>query len=202
MGPVFSMKDLGHLHYFLGMEVHRSSYGMHLSQFKYIMDHLTCINMLDCKPVSNPAVSGKHLSLYDGKPLSDIIEFRSVVSALQYLTFIRSDIALHINQVCQFMHKPTTTHWIAVKRILRYLKSTPDHGLVYKPGSLTISAFTDSDYVGDLMIVSLLVDIASSLILTLFSRVPRNKEVFLVPARSLNIVSLQLQPQQFHGFAN
>ncbi|KAM1791281.1 hypothetical protein ACFX12_035264 [Malus domestica] len=105
--------------------------------------------MVDCKPVSTPAVSGKRLSLYDGEPLQDITEFMSVVGALQYLTFTRPDIAFSVNQVCQFMHQPTTTHWIAVKRILRYLKSTPDHGLVYKPGPLTLTAFADSDYAGD-----------------------------------------------------
>ncbi|KAM1277315.1 hypothetical protein ACFX13_030432 [Malus domestica] len=149
MGSVFSMKDLGPLHYFLGMEVHRSSNGIHLSQSKYISDLLHRTNMVACKPVSTPAVSGKRLSLYDGEPLQDITKFRSVVGALQYLTFTRPDIAFSVNQVCQFMHQPTTTHWIAVKRILRYLKSTPDHGLVYKLGPLTLTAFADSDYAGD-----------------------------------------------------
>ena len=47
------------------------------------------------------------------------------------------------------MHTPTTTHWAAVKLILRYLKSTSDHGLVYKPGELRLTAYADADYTGD-----------------------------------------------------
>lgn len=50
------------------------------------------------------------LSLYGGDPLPDPIEYQSVVRALQYLTLTCSDISFAINQVCQFMHQPTTTH--------------------------------------------------------------------------------------------
>ncbi|XP_048436024.1 uncharacterized mitochondrial protein AtMg00810-like [Pyrus x bretschneideri] len=149
MARLFSMKDLGPLSYFLGMEVHRSANGMHMAQAKYVMDLLTRTNMLDCKPVSTHAINGHRLSLYDGEPFSDVTEFRSVVGVLQYLTFTRPDIAFAVNQVCQYMHRPTTTHWIAVKHILRYLKTTPDHGLVYKPSSFNLVAYADADYAGD-----------------------------------------------------
>lgn len=39
------------------------------------------------------------------------------------------DIASSINKQSQFMHKPTTTHWIIAKCILRHLKGIMDHGL-------------------------------------------------------------------------
>lgn len=47
------------------------------------------------------------------------------------------------------MHSPTNIHWIAVKRILRYLKFSINYGLKYQPGSLFISAYSDDDYAGD-----------------------------------------------------
>lgn len=47
------------------------------------------------------------------------------------------------------MHSPTTLHWQAVKRILRYLKATYDHGLRYQPGKLELNAYSDADYAGD-----------------------------------------------------
>jgi histone deacetylase 1/2 len=47
------------------------------------------------------------------------------------------------------MQSPTTTHWTAAKRILRYLKFSITHGLLYKPGALSISAYSDADYAGD-----------------------------------------------------
>ena len=87
------------------------------------------------------------MSLYDGDPLPNPIEYRSVVGVLQYLTLTCPDISFSVNQVCQLMHQPTTTHWIAMKRILRYLKNTPAHGLFYQPGSLRLEAYSDADYV-------------------------------------------------------
>ncbi|XP_050104869.1 uncharacterized mitochondrial protein AtMg00810-like [Malus sylvestris] len=149
LGQKFSMKDLGPLHYFLGMEIQRTPIAMYLTQSKYILDLLKKTNMCDAKPLTTPATTGRKLSLYEGEPLSDGTLFRSIVGALQYLLFTRPDIAFAVNQVCQYMHSPTTTHWAAVKRILRYLKATPDHGIVYKPSSLTLTAFADVDYAGD-----------------------------------------------------
>lgn len=84
--------------------------------------------------------SGKKLSLYDGEALSDPTEYRSVVGALQYLTITRPDISFAVNQVSQSMHQLTKIHSTAVKRILRYLKTTPDYGLLYKPSSLHLQA--------------------------------------------------------------
>ncbi|KAM1704686.1 hypothetical protein TB1_026177 [Malus domestica] len=150
LGQKFSMKDLGPLHYFWGMEITRTQTAMYLTQSKYILDLLKRTKMADAKPLSTPALPGRKLSLYEGEPLDDGTNFRSVVGALQYLLFTRPDIAFAVNQVCQYMHSPTTTHWAAVKRILRYLKATHDRGIVYKPGSLSLTAFADADYAGDL----------------------------------------------------
>lgn len=47
------------------------------------------------------------------------------------------------------MHKPTTTHWVVVKRILYYLKVTPNHGIIYRPNSFHLTAYADADYAGD-----------------------------------------------------
>ncbi|CAL2227672.1 unnamed protein product [Prunus armeniaca] len=101
------------------------------------------------KPVSTLALSSKRLSLHDSDPLPDVTEYRSVVGALQYLTITRPDISFAINQVCQFVHQPTTIHWISVKRILHYLKATYFHGLFYKPSSLCLTTYSDTDYAVD-----------------------------------------------------
>ncbi|PKI45751.1 hypothetical protein CRG98_033884 [Punica granatum] len=55
-----------------------------------------------------------------------------------------------VNQVCQFMHCSTTAHWMAVKRILRYLKGTITYGLHIRPGSISsIHGFSDADWAGN-----------------------------------------------------
>ena len=113
------------------------------------MDLLFCTKFQDVKPLSSLAPSGKKLSLFDGDPLQDPKEYQSVVGALQYLTITCPDISFAVNQVCQFMHQPTTSHWTAVKRILLYLKHTPDHGLYYQPSPLHLEAYFDVDYAGN-----------------------------------------------------
>jgi histone deacetylase 1/2 len=50
----FALKDLGELHYFLGIEVNKVPNGIILSQDKYASDLLKIVNMSDCKPVSSP----------------------------------------------------------------------------------------------------------------------------------------------------
>ncbi|XP_048431184.1 uncharacterized mitochondrial protein AtMg00810-like [Pyrus x bretschneideri] len=149
LGTLFSMKDLGPLHYFLGVEVHYCGQQMHLNQAKYALDLLTRTNFLDVKPVSTPVPSGHKLSAYDGEPHNNPEMYMSVVGALQYLTITRPDLSYAVNQVCQFMQSPKTSHWQAVKRILRYVKATYNHGLVYKPGSTNLTAYSDADYAGN-----------------------------------------------------
>jgi hypothetical protein len=120
----FALKDLGGLHYFLGIEVNKCENGIILTQEKYVMDLLKNAGMEKCKPVSTPLSTSTKLSLHVGGALGpeDSTRYRSIVGALQYLTLTRPDIAFSVNKVCQFLHAPTTEHWSAVKRILRYLK--------------------------------------------------------------------------------
>jgi hypothetical protein len=70
------------------------------------------------------------------------------VGALQYCTLTRPDIAFSVNQLCQHIHNPTAVHWSAVKRVLRFLKNTVDHGLFYSKTTLQLNAFFDSDWAG------------------------------------------------------
>lgn len=110
----FAMKDLGDLHFFLGIEAKRTSTALVLTQTKYTLDLLTRTHMQDSKPCPTPLASGSKLSAYDGAPLSDATEYRSIVGALQCLPLTRPDICYAVNQVCQFMHALTTVHLQAV----------------------------------------------------------------------------------------
>lgn len=146
----FSVKDHEELHYFLGIEAHRTTDGLHLSQRRYILDLLDRTNMMGSKPVTTPMATSPKLSLHTGIRFSDPTEYRSVVGSLQYLSFTRPDISFSVNRLSQFMDSPTMDHWNAVKRVLRYLAGTSDHGIFLKRGnSTTLHAFSDADWAGD-----------------------------------------------------
>ncbi|KAJ0581064.1 putative RNA-directed DNA polymerase [Helianthus annuus] len=147
LSSMFAIKDLGPLHYFLGIEVVRNDLDLILSQQKYISDLMQKSGLSDCKPVNSPMSTSQILMPNDSPLLSDPTKYRQIVGALQYATLSRPDIAFSVNKVCQFMHAPTENHWTAVKRILRYLKGTTDLGLRirHNSGSL-LHAFTDADW--------------------------------------------------------
>ena len=125
---IFQVKDLGSLSYFLGVEADRNSQGLHLCQNKYICDLLHRTKMVGAKPLASPIVTGTKLSSFDGEVLSDPTDYRHIIGALQYCTITRPDIAYVVNQLCQYMHQPRSSHWQAMKRVLRYLKGTVNDG--------------------------------------------------------------------------
>jgi hypothetical protein len=145
----FAMKDLGPLHHFLGMAVQRQGGSLFLSQRQYALDILAHHGMSDCKPCSTPVDTCAKVSADEGPPLADPTDYRSLVGALQYLTFTRPDIAYAVQQVCLYMHDPREIHLVAAKRILRYLQGTVDHGLIIprtSPSQLVV--YTDADWAG------------------------------------------------------
>jgi hypothetical protein len=61
------------------------------------------------------------------------------------------NISFAINQLCQLiLHNPSTTHWSAVKSVLRYLKGTINHGLYFGCRTLSLNAYCDLDWIGGL----------------------------------------------------
>ncbi|CAH9112472.1 unnamed protein product [Cuscuta epithymum] len=145
----FSVKDLGMLHHFLGIEVVPTPTGIFLTQRQYILHILESCKMHGAKEATTPMCTKSSLSLTDGTSPADATQYRRTLGLLQYLSFTRPDISFAVNRLSQFMHAPTETHWQGVKRILRYLKGTLDHGLFLRRSSpLTLSVFSDSDWGG------------------------------------------------------
>ncbi|VVA38603.1 PREDICTED: ribonuclease H domain-containing, partial [Prunus dulcis] len=150
LGQVFDMKDIGQLTYFLGLEVSYQSNGdLFVNQAKYARDLLKRAGMETCKPSITPCKPHCHVLTTDGTLLPDPTMFRSLVGALQYLTFTRPDLAYAVNTVCQFMTAPTDIHMTLVKRILRYVQGTLSYGLTFTSGSSVLVGYSDADWAGD-----------------------------------------------------
>jgi hypothetical protein len=82
-----------------------------------MLDILERAGMLNRKPCSTPMDTHSKLSL-NGVTVVDPTYYRSIASALQYLTFTRPDIAYAVQQVCLYMHDPREPHLGVMKRIL------------------------------------------------------------------------------------
>ncbi|KAB5529471.1 hypothetical protein DKX38_019552 [Salix brachista] len=67
----FAVKDLGNLHYFLGIEALWCPNGVYLTQRKYIADLLKKTKMDHAKPCSSPMASSCRLTSTDGEPFED-----------------------------------------------------------------------------------------------------------------------------------
>uniref|UniRef100_A0A2N9I261 Reverse transcriptase Ty1/copia-type domain-containing protein n=1 Tax=Fagus sylvatica TaxID=28930 RepID=A0A2N9I261_FAGSY len=105
LATAFELKDLGPLKFFLGLQIKYQPNGFFVHQSKYALDLLARHNMTTCKPCSTPFVSGS-------KPasvafLNDPTSFRSLIGALQYLTFTRPDLSFAANSLCEHMQSPT-----------------------------------------------------------------------------------------------
>ena len=129
----------------MGLQIDYTPSSLFVHQTKYTLDLLHRFSRSDCKPCKTPCSLVAHLVANDSPLLVNHALYRSMVGALQYLTFARPDLSFAIQQACQFISPPTTNHLQAAKRILRYLQGSLHQGLAFSPGPLTLSAYSDVD---------------------------------------------------------
>lgn len=143
----FSIKDLGHIHYYLGVEILRNSTGLAMSQRKYALDLLKYADTLDLKPVATPMDPIVKLNDKDGDLLPDPTIYRTIVGKLIYLTITRPDLSFAAQALSQFSHCPRTPHFAALQRVLRYIKLCPGQGIFFPAANtMELTTYCDSDW--------------------------------------------------------
>ena len=120
----FEMSDLGHLHYFLGLQVLQTKEGIFISQSKYACDLLRRFHMEDYKPAPSPFQSGVKISTTCTSPEVDATLYRQHVGSILYFTHSFPDLSFVSGHVARYMKNPHESHWKAAKRILRYIRGT------------------------------------------------------------------------------
>ncbi|KAL0353033.1 UNVERIFIED_CONTAM: Retrovirus-related Pol polyprotein from transposon RE2 [Sesamum angustifolium] len=121
---LFTIKDLGHARFFLGLEIARNSMVCTLLK-RNMCRTLTDIGLLNAKSTSTPFPQGLKLSANCGTLLPDPGKYRRLVGRLLYLGFTRPDISYSVQQLSQFLTRPCEAHWRAAVHVVRYLKGTP-----------------------------------------------------------------------------
>ena len=82
--------------------------------------------------------------------------YKSALGALLYMRLTRADLLQAISECARFAQNPGPIHWMAIKRIMRYLNGTRNFGLAYKRTNKTLSdlsfleLWVDSNVGGDI----------------------------------------------------
>ena len=149
----FKLKDLGKLHYCLGITIEYDEKCLWMHQRQYIHSLLERYGLSQAKPSTTPADNKVKLVKDDGvSKLVDPICYQSMVGSLLYAAIAtRPDIAQAVGTVSKFNSCPTEAHLTAVKRILCYLKGTINLGLRYERSTDdSLIGFSDTDWTGDM----------------------------------------------------
>ena len=91
------MKDLGMMHYFLGLEVWQKLGEIVLSQGKYVVEILKRFGMMDCKSMSTPITMNLKLLGDTTFETVDATLYRQMIGLLMYLTNMRPDICFGVH---------------------------------------------------------------------------------------------------------
>lgn len=151
----FHIKDLGKVHHFIGWRITQSEdrSKIYIDQTAYIEKILHRFNMTDCKSVSSPCdPSNKLLATQEDECILKDVPYQEAIGSLLYLSYgTRPDICFAVNKLSSFNKKPEIQHWIAVKRIIRFLKGTKDLRISYieNKDEKQIYGFSDSDWASD-----------------------------------------------------
>ncbi|KAH9647728.1 hypothetical protein KPL70_025300 [Citrus sinensis] len=143
----------------LGMQIHRdrNNRKIWLSQKNYLKKILRRFNMQDCKSIFTPLPVNFKLSSSmcpsneaERNEMSRVPYASAVGSLMFAMICTRPDIAQAVGAISRYMANPGGEHWIAVKRILRYIRGTSDVALCYRGSEFTVRGYVDLDFAGDI----------------------------------------------------
>nr|GEW67359.1 zinc finger, CCHC-type [Tanacetum cinerariifolium] len=99
--------------------------------------------------VSNPMDTSEKLMPNNGQAVSQL-KYSKVIGSLMYaMTCIRPDIALEVGKLSRYTSNPSTLHWQAIQRVLKYLNKTIDYTLVYIGYPSLLEGYTDASWISN-----------------------------------------------------
>ncbi|KAF8378886.1 hypothetical protein HHK36_030235 [Tetracentron sinense] len=124
--------------------------GIFISQKRNAMELLKKFRLDGCNTVSTPVAMGSKLTKEGEGKTVDSTLFKSLIGSLRYLTITRPDIVYGVGLLSRYMETPKESHWLAAKRILRYISGTLEFGLFYSYNEdAELYGYSDSDWGGD-----------------------------------------------------
>ncbi|GJZ50793.1 zinc finger, CCHC-type containing protein [Tanacetum coccineum] len=118
-----------------------------IKQTGYINKILKETSMTDSNDTKIPMDPGTKLVKAEDGNSVDATYYRSLIGSLRYLLHTRPDLSYSVGLLSRFMQDPKDHHLKAVKQVIRYIKGTKEHGIIYKKeGSCKITGYSDSSY--------------------------------------------------------
>ena len=143
----FDMKDLGVADFILGVKIYKTQHGLALSQSHYISKVLGHFEYLNFKEVKTPIDVNLALAKNKG-PSESQVDYARVLGCLMYImNCTRPDIACVVSKLSRFTSNPNYTHWMAMRRVLGYLKHTQDYALHYKTYLAVLEGYSDANWI-------------------------------------------------------
>nr|XP_016458496.1 PREDICTED: uncharacterized mitochondrial protein AtMg00810-like [Nicotiana tabacum] len=143
----FKIKDLGRLHYFLGLEILYKHDGAIVTQRKFTNDLLKEFEFSHYTPMASPLDPSTKLKATEGTLLTDPTQYRKLVGKLNFLSNTRLDITYSVQHLSQCMQSPRVSHLKVAMHVLGYLKSDPGMGIfLSNNGDYRLRDFCDSDW--------------------------------------------------------
>ncbi|GJY34782.1 zinc finger, CCHC-type containing protein [Tanacetum coccineum] len=145
----FSRKDMGEADVILGIRIKHESNRITISQSYYIEKVLKKFNYFDCTQVSTPIDTSENLMPNNGQAVSQF-EYSRMIGCLMYvITCTRSDIAFTVGKLSRYTSNPSTQHWQAIQRVLKYLKKTMDYRLTYTGYPSVLEGYTNASWISN-----------------------------------------------------
>jgi hypothetical protein len=145
----FNVKDMGDLHWLLGIRIEYTDAGISLSQTAFIDKILNRFNMVKCNPSPTPIDHNQrfHKST-DGDKRANAKHYQQLIGSLMYLvTATRFDLAFTITFLSQYNSDPNILHQKAANRVLKYLQHSKDKHLLYTWNkSIALQTFCDASH--------------------------------------------------------
>ena len=144
------MSMIGDLTHFLGLQICQQDLGIFLSQSKYARNLEKKFGLESASSVRIPLSPNVKLTVdFLGKSVDSSL-YRSMKCSLLYLAASRPDISYSIGVCARYQANPKEFHMIALKRIIKYVKTTADFGVWYsKDINDILAGYFIADWVGN-----------------------------------------------------
>ena len=150
LSQTFEMKDLGKMHYCLGIEMWKENGRTLTTQSKYAKKLIQNFNMQDFKAPCTPLEQNIKFSCDSDTSEVNETLYREMVRSLNYLIMTRLNISHFVSVLSHFMPTPLKVHWNAKKRVLQFLQGNISFGIEYANHlNIELTNYSNFDWEGN-----------------------------------------------------